>query len=70
MKNIEFQYELKQRVKINNINTSGFIVAYYYGETGAQYLVSYFLNGERKSTYLYPEEISSSDGKEDLGFLR
>jgi hypothetical protein len=70
MKNIEFEYDLKQKIKINNINTQGFIIGYYYGESGIQYQVAYFISGERKTAYLYPEEINASDGKEDLGFLK
>ncbi len=68
--NINFVYELKQEVKIKNINTLGFVVGYYYGEGGIQYQIAYFLNGERKILYLYPEEIKDTDGKEVTGFLK
>lgn len=68
MKQIEFLYNLKQCVKIKALKTKGFVVGYFYGENGIQYQTAYFLNGDRKTTYLYPEEISEADETDALGF--
>jgi len=65
---INFEYKLKDKIRINDINTKGIIVGHYNGESGVQYQVAYFLDGTRKTIYLYPEEISKTDGTEDLGF--
>ena len=65
---INFKYDLRDKVKIIDINTEGIVIAHYHGESGIQYQVAYFLNGERTRTYLYPEEISKTDGEETAGF--
>jgi len=62
---IEFKLSIKQSVKITNINTLGTVIGYYVGDSGIQYQVAYFLNGERKVMYLYEEELG--DPKEDTG---
>jgi len=65
---IKTDYEIGQEIKIKAINTIGRITAFYYGETGLQYQVAYFIDGERKSLYLYPSELSNTTGTENLGF--
>ena len=62
MPKISFKYELKESVKIKNINTKAMVIGYYYGENGIQYQVVYFINGERKVIYIYEEEIESLQG--------
>jgi hypothetical protein len=66
--NIEFKYELKKLVLISAINVLGFIIGYYYGETGKQYQVTYFHNGEKKTLYLFEEELEEPTGSESMGF--
>lgn len=68
--NIQFEHELKSKVKIKALDVEGLVVGYFYGENGKQFQVSYFLSGERKVLYLYPEEISKATGTEKLGFLK
>jgi len=70
MQTIKFIYDLKQEVQIKGLDTKGIVVGYYCGETGAQYQVAYFLNGDRTIIYLYPEEICKLSGKESSGFLK
>jgi len=68
MKTIIFEYDIKTKVEIKTIKTEGIIVGYYCGETGVQYQVSYFINGEKKVAYLYPEEIVGIKEENELGF--
>lgn len=68
MKQVEFGYDLKQNVRIKALKAKGFIVGYYCGDTGIQYQVSYFVDGDRKVAYLYPEEIAETDESDALGF--
>jgi len=70
MPNIKFMYDLKQEVQIKNLDTKGIVVGYYYGDTGIQYQTAYFLNGDRTTIYLYPEEICKLNGEEKSGFLK
>ena len=66
---IQFEYALKTSIKIKSLNTLGIVVGLYCGENGVQYQTAYFLNGERKTTYLYPEEIEKPSGDEEIGFM-
>ena len=68
MTTVQFKYNLKSTVIIKSINTIGTVVGCYVGDSGTQYQVAYFLNGERKVTYLYSEELSSKVEKAKLGF--
>lgn len=70
MNTLKFDYELKSEITIRALNTKGLIVGYFYGENGMQYQVTYFVDGERKTTYLYPEEIMLPTGHESAGFLK
>ena len=65
---VNFKFSIKSDIKIKKLNVSGFIIGLYFGETGRQYQISYFINGEKKSTYFYEEEIESTDGTEKFGF--
>ena len=66
---VDYKFDLKQDVKIKGLNVEGRIVGYYYGETGIQYQVAYFVRGEKKTTYLYPEDLDDVDGSEEkFGF--
>jgi hypothetical protein len=66
----ESEYDLKSQVKIKSLNVAGLIIGFYYGETGFQYQVAYFVNGDRRTAYLYPEEICMPNGKESTGFVK
>lgn len=70
MISINFEYKIKGSIKIKSLNTIGIIVGYYVGDTGIQYQVAYFLNGERKSIYLYSEEIEEADSGTMVGFIK
>ena len=65
---IDCKYNLKDKIKIKPIETLGIIIGFYRGESGDQYQVAYFLDGERKVTYLLPEEICASTKEANLGF--
>ena len=66
--NIDFAFEIRQAVKIKALNVIGIVVGFYYGETGTQYQVSYFLNGEKKVIYLYEDELSGQIENAKIGF--
>jgi len=67
---IEYGYDLHTEVRIKKIDTIGLVIGYYYGETGHQYQVAYFIDGERKTIYLYPEELDLPTGRESAGFMK
>lgn len=67
---INFVYEIRDIIRIKGLNVEGIIVGYYYGETGPQYQVSYFLNGEVCLKYLYPEQICHVTGEEEPEYKR
>lgn len=50
---VDFTYDIRDKVFIDDLNTVGTIVGFYYGDTGKQYQVTYFLNGEKRVTYLF-----------------
>jgi hypothetical protein len=58
---VSFQYQIRERVWITELARPGRVVGLYYGETGQQYQISYFDDGEKKTTYLYSEDIVSED---------
>ena len=68
MATVLFNYEIKGKVKIKDLNVIGTVIGYYVGDTGKQYQVSYFLNGERKILYLYDTDITTVDSDTLLGF--
>jgi hypothetical protein len=70
MTKIDFKYNIKDNIKIKSINMLGLVVGYFYGESGIQYQVAYFADNERKTSYVYPEEIDKLDAKEMSGFLK
>ena len=65
---IKFEYGIRDRVMILALNVVGMVVGLFYGESGRQYEVAYFLDGSKERTYLYSEEIGVPDGSE-LGFI-
>jgi len=70
MSKVDFKYNIKDNIKIKSIDTNGLIIGYFYGESGIQYQIAYFSDGERKTSYVYPEEIDKIDIKENSGFLK
>ena len=65
---IKTEYEIGQEVSIKAISTIGRISAFFYGETGLQYQIVYFIDGERKTLYFYSSELSKPIGTEKLGY--
>jgi len=54
---VDFNYSIGDKVKIKDIDISGFVVGLYYGDTGRQYQTAYFVDGEMKTIYLYEFQI-------------
>ena len=67
--NIEFEYNLKDEVRINALNVKGLVVGFYYGETGIQYQIAYWSSGTRKTQYVYKEELGEPSDS-TLGFIK
>lgn len=68
MTHIDFKYGIKDEVTIKALKVRGMVVGLYYGETGNQYQVSYFLNGEKKTIYLYEEDLIKFSADTHMGF--
>lgn len=56
--NINFRYNIRDKVLLHDLNIVGTVVGYYYGDTGKQYQVSYFINGEKRVSYFFEEDLS------------
>lgn len=67
---LETKFDLKQLVKINEINKNGRIVAIYISETGNQFSVRYFIEGVAHTNYFYEEELSTELEEKVLGFTK
>ncbi|KKR36366.1 MAG: hypothetical protein UT69_C0024G0010 [Candidatus Yanofskybacteria bacterium GW2011_GWE1_40_10] len=68
MINVVFMYSIGDRVKIKELNVTGYVIALFYGEFGKQYFVAYFNKGEHKKEYLMEFEIDSDGGEKLTGF--
>ena len=53
MKTYKFKYDLGQKVKIKNIDVFGQIDSIQIDSGGEMYRVVYWINGERKTTWVY-----------------
>ena len=65
---IEFVFNIGDRVKIKEISRIGRVVSLYYAETGDQYEVAYFNEGESKHCYFYSFELVLVKDGEDFQF--
>ena len=52
--------KLHDRVLISELETLGVVIGIYISETGTQYQVRYFYNGDAKTVYFYENELSIS----------
>jgi len=58
-------YELlSKEIFIPELSQSGVITSIFIGDSGVQYNVRYFLNGDAKTVYMYDHEITM---KGDIG---
>ena len=57
MKTLELSFDLGQKVMVKEIQRPGRVEIAQLDNLGLMYRVSYWDNGERKSTWLYPDEI-------------
>jgi hypothetical protein len=64
---IDFKYNLKDKVRIPQLETEGFVRGVYYGSRGPEYHISYFHEGARRVEYFFEEELSESKGT--MGFI-
>lgn len=54
---IELEFLIKDNVKILPIEKNGIVKGMLFDETGIQYYIRYFINGESKQSYFYREEL-------------
>lgn len=54
---IEFDYKIRQAVKITPIGLPGRVLAMQLDGSGKQYLVRYFENSEPRSEWLFSDEL-------------
>jgi len=53
------RFNLKEKVRIVELNRTGIIKSIFISESGTQYQVRYFDNAEAKTIYFYEEELES-----------
>ena len=53
--------KLHDRIYITELETKGRVVGIYVSQTGTQYQVRYFYNGDAKTVYFYQDEITLRD---------
>ena len=72
MASIKFEFDIGDLVKIGDVDLKGRIVGLYYGDTGCQYQVSYFYEGNNKREYLYGFDLQllSKTNKSKFGFIK
>lgn len=51
------KFNLKDKVKIIDLDWKGIIIAIFIGDLGVQYKVRYFYNGEAKEVYFFEDEL-------------
>ena len=56
--NIEIKWKPRDGITIVELKRPGRVIAIYVSETGIQYQVRYFDNGEAKTVYFYEEELA------------
>lgn len=54
---IEFEFEISDKVKIPELETTGFVISIWVTAKGIKYEVRYFANSEPKEVYFYSEEL-------------
>lgn len=55
---IEIKFDIHEEVQIEELNSKGTVVAVYISDTGIQYNVRYFYNGEAKTVYFFEKELT------------
>ena len=65
---IDFDYSLGDKVRITEIQISGHVVGLFYGESGKQYQVAYFVDGEMKTVFIYGFQLESATKNNQIGF--
>ena len=55
---IEFKFDIKDRVWIIDLSCYGRVVSCWYTKKGLEYEVRYFLEGKIETTYLFEDELS------------
>ena len=58
MTKVDFEFALLDSVRIVPIGISGVVDSLCIDSAGTQYRVAYWYNGERKTTWMYADEIA------------
>lgn len=56
---VDFDFGIKERVLLKDIQQGGMIDSLLFDNDGAQYRIVYWVNGERKQTWVYAWEIEA-----------
>ena len=54
---LELDFNIKDRVEIEDLNTKGKVKSIWITETGVKYEIRYFMNGSVKEDYFYADEL-------------
>lgn len=54
---IEFDFNLNDKVKIPQLETTGFVISIWITDKGIKYEVRYFANSDIKEVYFYSKEL-------------
>ena len=57
MNKVDFQYNIKDKVKIKELDWKGIVTELCVLESGIKYGVRFFYNGDVKSSYFYENEL-------------
>lgn len=58
MQKVDFDFSINDEVKVKELGVIGHVVGLYYGETGKQYEVAYFYDGDFKKLFIYGFQLS------------
>lgn len=65
---IEVDFSLKDKVKVKELGITGQVVAIFISKMGIEYKIRYLVDKEPKEYYFYPEDLSSFEQREEIGF--
>ena len=65
---LELSFEIGSPVRIKELDIRGIVTAFFYGETGKQYQVVYFIDSDRKANYFYESELDTWKKDKAYGF--
>ncbi len=68
MKTLMLKFELKEKVFVPELKTTGMVIGIYFEDTGLSYRVRWFRAGEPFQAILYEHELAEYTGQQTVGF--